>query len=242
MVHVERKQFAEIAADVADTLVADFDLIEFVQGVARHATDLTGGAAAAVMLHHYDASLHQIGASSADARIAELFQLQNSEGPCLDCYRTGEPVVVADLSRVGDRWPSFAPRAVAAGMVSAYAFPLRLRDRVIGALTVFQTRPQELRVEDVRALQALADLATIALIQEAAVSRAEVVTEQLGSALQGHTMVERAKEAIARSFDVTTGEAFILLRDHARSSRRRLTDVAREVVTSPSGPRTLHPG
>ena len=231
-----------MAADVAGTLVADFDLIEFVQGIARHATDLTGGAAAAVMLNHYDASLHQIGASTADARIAELFQLQNSEGPCLDCYRTGA------AGRRGRPVAGRRPVALLRTPRGRRRHGVCLRVPVAAARSgdrctqPFQTRQQELQAEDVRALQALADLATIALIQEAAVSRAEVVTEQLGAALQGRTMVERAQEAIARTFDVTTGEAFILLRDHARSSRRRLTDVAREVVTSPSGPRTLHPG
>ena len=235
----EIEKLADVFVDVADTLVADFDLIEFLHGVAHHAADITGGAAAGVLLSSHDGTLHHIGASSEDARLLELFQIQNSEGPCFDSLRTGEPVVAPDLALAGDRWPSFAPRAVELGLASVYAFPMRLRERVIGGLNVFLIQRRELEAEAVRVLQALADVATIALIQERAVSRAEVVTEQLQSALQSRIIVEQAKGAIARTYDITVDEAFVLLREHARSSRRRLTDVAHEIVTSASGPGVL---
>jgi len=230
---------ATVFVEVADTLVADFDLIEFLHSVAGHAADITGGGAAGVLLTGGDGTLHHVGASGEDARLLELFQIQNAEGPCLDCSRTGQPVVVPDLDQARDRWPSFVPRALAAGMVSVHAFPMRLRDRVIGGLNVFQTHRQELADDDVRVLQALADMATIALIQEQAVSRAEVLTEQLQVALNSRIVLEQAKGAVARTFDITVDEAFALLRAHSRSARRRLTDVAHEVVTSDRGPELL---
>ena len=236
---IETERLTDVFIEVADTLVADFDLIEFLHSVARHAADITGGAAAGVMLSGPDGSLHHVGASSDDARLLELFQIQNGEGPCLDCFTTGRPVVVPDLAQAGDRWPDFAPRALAAGIASVHAFPMRLRERVIGGLNVFQTSRQELRAEDAKVVQALADVATISLIQEQAVARAEVLTEQLQVALNSRIVVEQAKGAVARTFDITVDEAFELLRSHARSSRRRLTDVAHEVVTSPSGPQML---
>ncbi len=236
---IEIERLATVFVEVADTLVADFDLIEFLHSVATHATDITGGGAAGVMLTGGDGTLHHVGASSEDARLLELFQIQNDEGPCLDSYSTGRPVVVPDLALATDRWPSFAPRAIAAGMASVHAFPMRLRDRVIGGLNVFQTHRQELLDEEVRVLQALADMATIALIQEQAVSRAELLTEQLQVALNSRIVVEQAKGAVARTFDITVEEAFTLLRAHSRSSRRRLTDVAHEVVTSERGPELL---
>lgn len=236
---IEIERLADVFVDVADTLVADFDLIEFLHSVAAHAADITSGAAAGVMLTGGDGTLHHVGASSEDARLLELFQIQNSEGPCLDCSRTGTPVVVPDLAAAVDRWPSFAPRAIAAGVASVHAFPMRLRDRVIGGLNIFQTQSRELADEDVRVLQALADMATIALIQEQAVTRAELLTEQLQVALNSRIVVEQAKGAVARTFDITVAEAFTLLRAHSRSSRRRLTDVAHEVVTSERGPELL---
>jgi GAF domain-containing protein len=236
---VDIKQFAHVLVDVADTLVADFDLIEFLHSVARHAVEVSGGAAAGVLLSDADGSLHHVGASGEDARLLELLQVQNDEGPCLDSYRTGEPVVVPDLALARDRWPSFAPRATGMGVVSVHAIPMRLRHEVIGGLNIFQTSRHEIRPEDVSLLQALADMATIALIQERAVSRAELLTEQLQVALTSRIVVEQAKGAVARRFGISVDEAFERLRRHARRTRRRLTDVAHEVVTSTSGPDLL---
>lgn len=239
---MEIERLADVFVEVADTLVADFDLIEFLHLVARHAADISGGAAAGLVLSDHVGNLHHVGASSEDARTLELYQVQNAEGPCLDAFRYRRPVVVLDLAEEVERWPMFAPHAIAAGMSSVFAFPMRLRDRVIGALNVFQTERQEIREAEVRLLQALADVATISLIQERAVSRAEVLTEQLQVALNSRIVIEQAKGAVARTFSVSVDEAFEMLRGHARTSRRRLTDVAHEVVTSPSGPALLRPG
>jgi GAF domain-containing protein len=238
-VSIKIDQLADVFVDVADTLVDDFDLIEFLHAVARHATDISGGAAAGVMLTGPDEALHHVGASSEDARLLELFQIQNAEGPCLDSFHSGVPVVVPDLSETHDRWPSFTPQALATGMASVHAFPMRLRERVIGGLNIFQSRRTELAPEDVRVLQALADMATIALIQEQALTRAEVISEQLQVALNSRTVLEQAKGAVARVFGITVEEAFVMLRAHARDTRQRLTDVAHEVVTSQRGPHLL---
>lgn len=235
------ERLADVLVDVADTLVADFDLIEFLHSVAGHAAAITGGAAAGVMLIGHDGVLHHVGASSEDARLLELFQLQNAEGPCLDSFRTGRPVVVPDLGVTAERWPSFTPRALDVGIVAVHAFPMRLRDQVIGGLNIFLTHRDEMADADIRVLQALADIATISLIQEQAISRAGVLTEQLQVALNSRIVVEQAKGATARAFGISVEDAFELLRSHARASRRRLTDVSHDVVTSPDGPRLLRP-
>ncbi len=237
MIAIER--LADVFVDVADTLVADFDLIEFLHSVAAHATEISGAAAAGLMLTDEDGGLHHMGASSDDARLLELFQLQNAEGPCLDCCRTGQPVISTDLAASADRWPVFVPRALAAEVHAVHAFPMRLREKVIGGLNVFGEQPGSLSSDQVRVVQALADVATIALIQEQAISRAEIVTEQLQSALNSRIVVEQAKGAVARAFGITVEEAFKLLRSHARNSRIRLTDLAHTVVTSPDGPSIL---
>lgn len=236
---IEIAQVADVFTEVADTLVADFDLVDFLHTLARHASTISGAAAAGVMLVGPTGTLHHVGASSEDARLLELFQIQNAEGPCLDSFRTGRTVVVPDLADVASRWPSFAPRAISYGMASVYAFPMRLRDRVIGGLNIFQTTRQELVAGEVRVLQALADMATISLIQEQAISRAELVTEQLQVALTSRIVVEQAKGALARTFGITVEESFELLRAHSRRTRRRLTDIAHDVVTSPEGPEAL---
>lgn len=238
---IEVEELADVFVEVADTLVADFDLIEFLHAVAHHATRISRASAAGVLLSGRDDNMHHVGASSEDAHLLELFQIQNAEGPCLECYRSGEPVMVPDLAGAYDRWPVFAPRAVELGMAAVYAFPMRLRQRVIGGLNVFHITSESFAPRELRVLQALADMATISLIQEQSVARAEVITEQLQVALNSRIAVEQAKGAVARTFGITVDQAFDLLRAHARTHRRRLTDVAHEVVTSPDGPLLLRP-
>ncbi len=135
MIRIER--LADVFVDVADTLVTDFDVIDFLHTVAAHAAEITGTSAAGLMLSDADGRLHYMGASNEEVGLLELFQVQNDEGPCLDCYRTGEAVIEVDLAQDPSRWPAFAPRALAAGIRSVHAFPMRVRDRVIGALNVF---------------------------------------------------------------------------------------------------------
>jgi GAF domain-containing protein len=236
---IEADELADVFVDVADTLVADFDLIDFLHSVAHHATRVSSAVAAGVLISGRDQDMHHVGASSEDAHLLELFQIQNAEGPCLDSLRTGAAVLVPDLASATERWPVFTARALELGMVAVYAFPMRLRDRVIGGLNVFHTSTEELTDRELRVLQALADMATISLIQEQAVARAGVLNEQLQVALNSRIVVEQAKGAVARTFDITVDQAFELLRAHARTSRRRLTDLAHEVVTSPDGPQLL---
>jgi GAF domain-containing protein len=166
-----------------------------------------------------------MGASDESARLLELFQIQHEEGPCLDCYRSGRPVTVADLTSEPSRWPAFTERALASGVRSVHAFPMRLRDQVIGALNVFGAEPRPLDPEEARVVQALADLATIAIIQERLIRQAELLTEQLQFALNSRVVIEQAKGAIARSLGVSVEEAFDLMRGHARRERVGLTRV-----------------
>jgi GAF domain-containing protein len=236
---LEADDLATVFVDVADTLVADFDLIEFLHSVAHHATRVSSAAAAGVLISGRDSGLHHVGASSGDVHLLELFQIQHAEGPCVDCYASGEPVMVRDLTTATARWPVFAPRALELGMAAVYAFPMRLRERVIGGLNVFHTTSEPFSDRELRVLQALADVATISLIQEQAIARAEVVTEQLQLALNSRIVVEQAKGAVARTFGISVDEAFELLRHHARTTRSRLTDVAHQVVESPDGPQLL---
>jgi GAF domain-containing protein len=202
---------------------------------------MTGAAAAGLMLSDLDGGLHYMGASNESARLLELFQVQHEEGPCLDCYRTGAPVTEVDLTR-SPRWPAFAERAVAAEVVSVHAFPMRLRDQVIGALNVFGSEPRALGTDEARILQALADLATIAILQERSIKQAEVLTEQLEYALNSRIVIEQAKGAVARALKVSVEDAFGLMRGHARAHRILLTDLALAIVETPEGPELLRRG
>jgi transcriptional regulator with GAF, ATPase, and Fis domain len=224
---------AEVFVEIADTLVDEFDLIEFLQMVTAHTSELASANAAGLLLADHHNRLQMMAASSEEARLLELFQVQADEGPCQDCFRNGTPVVNADLTQAASKWPQFAPRAVDAGFRSVHAFPLRLRQEVIGALNVFGTEIGTMGDEDVRVVQALADVATIGLLQERAVRRGELLTEQLQAALNTRVTIEQAKGALAQLHDQTPDQAFELLRTWSRRHGRRLSEVAHAVVADP---------
>jgi GAF domain-containing protein len=235
MTTVSAERLAKIFVEVADTLVDEFDLIEFLHMLADRIAGLVAASAVGLLLTDQHGRLEFLAASDENAKLLELFQVQNREGPCLDAFRTATPVINADLAEASARWPRFAPRATAAGYRSVHAFPLRLRSEVIGALNVFGSEPgSTLDDADVPVVQALADVAAIGLLQERAIHRAEVLTEQLQGALNSRIIIEQAKGAIAEAHGVGVDEAFTLIRDHARRTNRRLGDVARSIVTDPA--------
>jgi GAF domain-containing protein len=224
------EHLADVFVEVADTLVDEFDLIDFLHNLADHAVTVSGASSAGLLLADENDILHYMAASSSGARHLELFQLQHSEGPCLDCFRTHEPTITTDLSQETRRWPNFAPRAIEAGVHSVHAFPMRLRDRMIGALNVFGEAPLPLGPSDARVVQAMADVATIAILQERTIASAELLTEQLQGALNSRIVIEQAKGVISRDHGVSVDEAFAALRTHARNSHLRLVDLAHDVV------------
>jgi transcriptional regulator with GAF, ATPase, and Fis domain len=228
------ERVAKVFVEVTDTLVDEFDVIEFLELVTSRASELVGSSAAGLLLADEHGRLQFMAASDEQAHLVELFQVQAREGPCQDCYRQGTPVSTSDLREASDRWPLFAPRAIAAGFRSVHAFPLRLRKEVIGALNLFGTSTGEIAAADVQIVQALADLATIGLLQERAVRHSEILTEQLQGALNSRVTIEQAKGALAQRHSISVDESFQLLRSYARNHNLRLGDVARSALTHPS--------
>ncbi|MGH3463048.1 MAG: ANTAR domain-containing protein [Kribbellaceae bacterium] len=228
------ERLAEVFVEVADTLVDEFDLIEFLQMLTAHTSELADAAAAGLLLADQHGRLQFMAASHEQARLLELFQVQTQEGPCQDCFSQAKPVINADLNDAADRWPRFAPRAVAAGFRSVHAFPLRLRNEVIGALNLFGTAAGAMEPPAIRIVQGLADVATIGLLQERAIHRAEVLTEQLQAALNTRIIIEQAKGVLAQIHGCGTDEAFELLRAYCRTHRLRLSQVAHTITTNPA--------
>ena len=231
MIAVDR--LAEVFVEVADTLVDDFDVIEFLETLTRHTAEVSDAASAGLLLTDAHGQLQYMASSATSVELLELFQLQYQEGPCLDCFRTGTAVVNSDLHQAGARWPLFAPRAAEAGFQSVHAFPLRHRQKVIGALNLFSTDTGHLEPTDVRIIQCLADIATIGLLQERTIRSAEILTEQLQSALNSRITIEQAKGVLARTHGIGVDAAFDLMRNYSRANQHRLSDVARAVVTDP---------
>jgi GAF domain-containing protein len=216
--------------ELADTLVADFDVVDLLTLLTDRCVDVLDVGAAGLMLVAPEGDLRVMASSSEAMRVLELFELQSQEGPCLDCYRTGQAVVNQDLATVNGRWPRFAPEALAAGFQSVHALPMRLRGTVIGALNLFNAQPGQMRPADIEAAQALADVATIAVLQHRAVSEAQVLNEQLNYALNSRIVIEQAKGMVAQRQGLNMEDAFAVLRGHARSHNIRLVDVANAVI------------
>lgn len=221
---------ARSMVELADTLVDDFDIVELLTTLSDRCVDVLDIAAAGIMLAPSGGELQVMTSSSEAMRVVELFELQSQEGPCLDCYRSGRPVVNQDLATMDGRWPRFAPVAVEAGFRAADAIPMRLRGQVIGALNLFRTETGSLTSEDVSAAQALADIATIAILQHRRAVEAQLVNEQLTSALTSRISIEQAKGMIAEHDNGTVDEAFVRLRRHVRNHSLRLADAARDIV------------
>jgi GAF domain-containing protein len=235
MTTLSAERVAEVFVEVADTLVDEFDLIEFLQMVTARTSELVGAAAAGLLLADHEGRLQFMAASDEQAELLELFQLQAREGPCQDCFRTGVAVSTADLRDAERSWPAFAPRAAAAGFRSVHAFPLRLRQQVIGTLNLFGTGVGLMEPADLHVVQALADVATIGLLQERAVHRGELLAEQLQNALNSRIIIEQAKGAISQIHGCSVDEAFAMLRAYCRNHGQRLGVVAFTVLTDPDG-------
>lgn len=216
--------------ELTDTLVAGFDVIDFLHMLTSRSAQLLDVDAAGLLLADPRGELRIVAASSEAARLIELFQIQNDEGPCLDCFRTGQPVHAADLAVAAQRWPRFAPAARQAGFAAVQALPMRLREQVIGALNLFRAGPGAFATADVRVGQALADVATIGLLHERGMRRSDTLNEQLQTALNSRVVIEQAKGKLAERLGVDMDQAFSLLRDFARARNRRLSELAQAFV------------
>jgi GAF domain-containing protein len=232
---------ARAMVQLADTLVADFDVVELLTLLADRCVEVLDVGAAGLMLVSADGELKVMASSSETMRVLELFEIQASEGPCLDCFSTGRPVVNQDLDTAGSRWPRFAAEATAAGFRAVHALPMRLRGTVLGALNLFHVQPGHMRPADIVAAQALADVATIAILQHRAATAAQELNEQLNHALTSRIVIEQAKGMVAEREGLDMERAFSRLRNHARSNNVRLADVAEAIISGTLAASSLDP-
>jgi GAF domain-containing protein len=227
---------------LADTLVDDYDVIDVLDRLVGYSVSLLSAEAAGIMLVDPHGKLRVVASTSEESDWMELLQVQADQGPCVDCVRTGQPVTVTDLAEAAERWPRFI--AILAGrgpFHSVHALPLRLRGQAIGGMNLFHTRPGPLPEADLRLGQALADIATIGILQERAIHRGEVVTEQLQTALNSRVIIEQAKGVLAQRGNLTMHAAFDRLRHYARGHNLRLTEVARQIVETDLAAEVLGP-
>ena len=219
----------DAVVSLVDSLLDDFDIVELLTVLTERCADLLDIEAAGLLLADPLQQLRLLAATSEQARELELFQLQADEGPCVECYATGEPVSVADIQGLADRWPRFVPAAVEGGFASVHAVPMRAAGSVLGALGLFGMRPGKLNDADLLVAQTLAHIACVAILQEHPPTPSTVMP-QLRSALTSRVIVEQAKGFLRGVLDVSVEEAFRLLRSYARARGEHLTDIAHRLM------------
>jgi len=229
---------------LADTLVADFDVVELLDRLVEDCVDLLDVTAAGILLRNADGVLDVVANSSEESRLMEVFQLESEDGPCIEALMTGEPVQIDEVRELRRRWPAFADAVQGLGFSAVYAIPLRLRSETIGALNLFNSDQANMSTHDRRLAQALADVATIGILQQRSLSRASILAEQLQLALTTRITVEQAKGVISEYGGVDVGEGFLAIRAYSRSHRIKLSEVAAAIVSrglSPAAILAPHP-
>jgi GAF domain-containing protein len=223
-------EILETFASLADTLVDDYDVVELLQSLVEACANLVDVSEAGLLLADGKGDLELMASTSEASRLVEVLQLSANSGPCIECFRSGEVVAVADVSAVGTEWARFRDETLAQGFRSVYAIPLRLRDVTIGTLNLLRHTVGRPDRRDLRVAKALANVATIGILHERALSDSLAVQDQLRFALDSRVAIEQAKGVISFQKGVDVEEAFELLRTFARANRRRLSEVANDIV------------
>jgi transcriptional regulator with GAF, ATPase, and Fis domain len=228
---LREQRIARTFVELADTLVDEFDLTDFLHILVEHCVELLDIAAAGVLLGDQRGGLRMAAASSERAELLELFAVETHGGPCIECVRTGTPVRSTDLAADAMRWPRYAAAAQACGFGAVHAVPMRLRREVIGALSLLNTHANGVDETMSDLGQALADVATIGILQQRGIRHSHELTEQLQTALNTRVIIEQAKGMLAASrSDMTPERAFAALRGFARAHHLKLTRLAQDVV------------
>jgi transcriptional regulator with GAF, ATPase, and Fis domain len=223
-------RLAEVFVELADTLVEEFDVVDFLQTLTERAVELVDADSAGLMLDDQRGKLQVVAYTDDPTRVLELLELQNDEGPCMECFSTGQRLANVDLAQARHRWPRFATAASDAGFSTVHAVPMRLRRQVIGALNLFARSTVSLSDEHVAVVQGLADVATIGLLHERAVRDQAVLAEQLQNALHSRVLIEQAKGVLSARSGLDVSGAFRVIRTYARRTGQSLTTVADAVV------------
>jgi GAF domain-containing protein len=226
----QQQRLVETLVELADTLVDEYDVVDFMQTLAERSVELVEVSAAGIMLADADGRLRHAACSSEQMRLVELFELQVEEGPCFDAFREQRAVRSDTPDDAAHRWPHFAPHAEEGGFAAVTAVPLRLRQEGVGALNLFSTTDGALGDDDLQVVQAMADIATIGILQARLIHDQNVLTNQLEGALRSRVRVEQAKGVVAERNNIDVDDAFVLIRRFARNTNRLLSDTATGIV------------
>jgi GAF domain-containing protein len=224
------RRVADAFVKVADTLIADFDIIDLLHTLVTECVDLLDVDAGGLLLADEAGELQLVASTSEQAQFVEVIQLSAGAGPCVDSFRQGIAITVPDMEADGGAWPGFQAAALEQGFHAVFATPMRLRGQVLGAMNLFSTAVGAPTEQDALIAQALADIATIGILQERSIRESDILNEQLQRALESRVLIEQAKGVLAAVASLDMDEAFSALRDYARSHHMTLRDVAQQVA------------
>jgi hypothetical protein len=193
--------------------------------------ELTGMSGAGIMLMHGDVPQGSVCTSNEVSTTIEELQYALGEGPCVDAYNSGRPVLEPDLAQPATpRWPAFSGPALDAGVRAVFGFPLHVGAVRLGALNLYCDRPGSLTGEQHADALVAADVATHAVLA----LQANAPPGQLAVALDAGSdfgyVVHQASGMVSAQLDVSVGQALIRLRAYSFGNDRPLADVARDVV------------
>ena len=215
---------------VADSLTADYDVEDLLHTLVTECTEILDAQAGGLMLADATGQLQVVASTSERADLVEVMQLAAGAGPCVDCFTSGRAMSVPDIQRSTEDWPAFRAAALEQGFLSVHATPMRLRGEVIGTMNLFGTTVGALTKRDAAVAQALADVATISILQERITAQSQMVTGQLQRALDSRVLIEQAKGVLSQSGGLSMDEAFLVLRAYARNHNLTLRAVAEGVA------------
>ena len=230
MTEGREREIIRAFVEMSNELVDDYDVVDVLTQLTSHCAHLLDVSSAGLLLDDGRGVLHLAASSSERIHHLEIFQLQRNEGPCLDCFRDGEQVLVADLVDQEQRWPQFSRAAREVGFRSVHALPMRLTGNVLGALGLFGDTPGTLNDGDLALAQALLHVASVAIVNDRSATDRALVNSQLQAALTSRIIVEQAKGAIAQAGDLSMEDAFAVLRRYSRDHGTKLSVIASQVV------------
>jgi GAF domain-containing protein len=224
-------QLVDAFATLADTLIDNYDAVDLMQTLVENCRDILDVTAAGILLANSDGNLEVVASTSEASRLVEFMQLSAQAGPCIECITTGQQISVPDISKSPEKWRLFRESAVREGFRSVFALPMHQRETTFGALNLLRADTGALNERDVQAAQALADVATIGILHARSLSESDAVRGQLQNALKSRIVIEQAKGVLSQTHDVTTDEAFDLIRRYSRSHGLLLSSVAEQLVS-----------
>jgi GAF domain-containing protein len=216
--------------DLAGALVGEGDILDFLYLLSDRTAAVLPVDAAGVLLAGDDGRLQLSAATDETGRLLKLFELHYQDGACIDAFTQRRQVIAEDLAAEVKRWPAFAPAALDAGVVAVCAVPMRMRGHCIGSLAITREHAGPFAGEDVDTAQALADVATVGVLQERRLDEAEARARQLQHALDSRVLIEQTKGALAERLGVNPERAFDLLRRYCRRNGISLREACRQAI------------